>query len=117
MTEEYLIENNNGIARVIFHSKPTLNTVKAATDEFYEKAPYEKRLWDLSGLDLSTEEVIAIARYNRPKTAKPKKIALLGNDDLTYGVLRQFVAYSELGSSPTQVFRKEGEAIAWLNKE
>ena len=117
MAEEYLIENSNGIARVIFHSKPTLNAVKAATDEFYEKAPYEKRLWDLSGLDLSTKEIIAIARHRRPVTAKPSKIALLGSNDLAYGVLRQFVAHSAPESSPTQVFRNEKEAIAWLNKE
>jgi len=119
MTKNYSIANDNGIARVNFYSQPTLNEIKAATDEIFEKFPYEKRLWDLSNInfDLGTEEVIAIARHRRPKIAKPNKIALFGSNDLAYGVLRQFVAHSELGSSPTQVFRNEEEAIAWLNKE
>ena len=119
MTKNYSVSNDNGITRVDFYSQPTLNEIKAATDELYEKFPYEKRLWNLSNvnLDLSTEELIAIARYGKPKFTKPNKIALFASDDLAYGELRQFAAHREQGSSQVQIFRNEEESIAWLNKE
>jgi len=119
MANNYSIENNNGIARVSFSSQPTFDEIKAATDELYEEFPCEKNLWALSGVnfDLSTEELIAIARYSRPKPTKPNKIALFADEDLAYGELRQYVAHREAGISQLQVFRNEEEAIDWLNKE
>ena len=118
MTKEYSIENNNGITKVIFYGQPTLNAIKATIDELYEKFPYEKRLWNLSNvtLNLSSEEIIAIARYGKPKFTKPNKIALFANDDLAYGGLRQFAAHREQGDSQVQIFRNEEESVAWLNK-
>ena len=119
MAKNYSVEINNGIARVSFSSQPTLDEIKAATDELYEEFPCEKNLWALSGVnfDLSTEELVAIAKYSRPKPTKPNKIALFADDDLAYGELRQFAAHREQGDSQIQVFRNEEESITWLNKE
>ena len=59
MSKKYTITYKDGITKIKFLAKPTLDQIKHIIDEIVENYDYEKRLWDLSEIkfDLSTNEI------------------------------------------------------------
>jgi cellobiose-specific phosphotransferase system component IIB len=118
MLETHIISHNDGITKVKFLVKPTLQQSKSIIDEIAKNHPSKKRLWDLSEVkfDLTIHEIILIAEYGKQKFTNPSKIALYVIDDLAYGKMRQFEVYrQEEKMVNTKIFRNAQEAIAWLN--
>jgi len=115
---EYDISHRDRITRVVLHVHPTVDLTKAIMDELVAEHPCERRLWDLSAIDLnlSAEELRQIARYSREKFSSSDRLALVASADLTYGELRMFEVFRQQDDPPTVwVFRSVAEAEAWLH--
>lgn len=118
MSKTHIITHKDGITKIKFLVKPTLDQAKLIIDEIVENYPYDKRLWDLSEVDFdfSTAEIRVIAEYGKVKFTKPGKLAVYAIKDLAFGEMRQFEVYREEENKLLpKVFRDEQSAIDWLN--
>lgn len=118
MPNTHSITHVDGITKIKFLEKPTLEQLKLIIDEIFESYPYERRLWDLSEIkfDLSFSEIQSIAAYGKEKFILPSKLAIYAVDDLAFGEMHQFNVYrEEEGKTIPKTFRTEQEAIEWLN--
>jgi hypothetical protein len=118
MSKTHIITVEDGITRIKFLVNPTFELAKSIIDELAENYPYEKRPWDMNEIkfNFTTAEIQNIAAYGKTKFTKPNKLAVLALDDLSFGEMRQFMVYrEEENKAQPFVFRKEEEAIEWLN--
>lgn len=118
MEDKYSITIDNEITKIQFFENPSYELVKNIIDDLVEKDIYERRLWDLSKIDFnwSTDQLRSIAEYGKKVFSKPNKLALYAPKDLAFGEMRVFEVYREQhGHALPMVFRKEKEAIDWLN--
>ena len=76
----------------------------------------ELELWDLDdpGITLSVSEIRSLAEFAQQKKHRPRKTAVLVNDDLSFGLIRMYMVYREQPNTETRVFRNRGEALDWL---
>ncbi len=76
----------------------------------------ELELWDLDdpGIKLSASEIRSLAEFAQHKKHRPRKTAVLVNDDLSFGLIRMYMVYREQPKTDTRVFRNKGEAHDWL---
>ena len=74
-------------------------------------------LWDLSepGLQMTTQEVKALAGLARAKSRRPAKTAVVVHDDLSFGLTRVYSAHSDEQVGNIRVFRSLTAAQAWLD--
>ena len=120
MKDIFTIEKINRITSIRFKKAPILDDLKRIIDLLADNYPYEKRLWDLSGIgfDLSTSDIRTIAEYGKQKFIKPSFIAMVAPDDLAFGEMRAFEVYREQHRhAVARVFRSRSEAIDWLNEQ
>ena len=117
MMPVHSIETEDGITRIRFSRRPTYEECRAAVDDLADNYPYERRLWDFSGInfDLTQEEIRSIAHYGKVRFSKPNRAAIVAPNDLAYGEMRAFEVYRrQEGHAVARVFRTESEAVQWL---
>ena len=115
MTKAYTIESTDGITIVRFIRKVVLEDICRAIDDVAENYLSDLRLWDFScGSSLSFTEIRQVAIYGKSKFLIPSKVAIIAQDDLTFGLARAHDVYREDEIIKEMVFRNEKEAISWL---
>lgn len=117
MTQVHSIEIRNGITTVRFPRRPSLEECRAGVDDLADNYPYERRIWDMRGIDfdLAQDEIRSIADYGKKRFLRPNRAALIAPDDLAFGELRAFEVYrEEEGHAVARTFRTRSEALEWL---
>ena len=112
-------ENDMTVFTVI--GKVTANELVAAISDFYEKSVTLNILWDLTKSDLSEisssdVELIVNLSVKYAEKRSSGKTAIVGSDDLTFGLSRMYELTKEMTELPfeTQTFRDIGKAYKWL---
>jgi hypothetical protein len=116
MIKTYEVDLKGGITIIRFLSIPTIEDLHSAMDEVAVNYLSNLRLWylDHEGLNFSTEQLISMAEYGKSKFNIKSKVAIVTNNNIEYGLMRQFVAYRSDELSEHMVFDDELEAIYWL---
>ena len=115
------IDSENDLTIFTVIGKVTVNELVAAISDFYENAVTSNVLWDLNKSDLSeirpsdVEMIVNLSVKYAKKTFSGKS-AIVGSDDLTYGLSRMYEIAAENAKLPfeTQTFRDIDKAYKWL---
>jgi hypothetical protein len=112
-------ENDLTVFTVI--GKVTANEIISAITDFYEGSVTSNILWDLTKGDLSEigssdVEIIADLSVKYAEKRPSGKTAVVGSDDLAFGLSRMYEMTKELVKLPfeTKTFRDIDEAFKWL---
>jgi len=112
-------ENDMTVFTVI--GKVTAKELVTAITDFYETSVTSNVLWDLTESDvseISSIDVKAIAdlSFKYAKKRSSGKTAIVGNEDLTFGLSRMYEMTKEAFELPfeTRTFRDIDEARNWL---
>ncbi len=73
----------------------------------------------LENLDVSTEDIVKLANQDiaASKTNPNILIAIVGEQDVVFGLARMWEAHVYESAFETMVFREREEAVAWINKK
>ena len=119
ITKKFDSENDMTVVTVI--GKVTANEIIAAITDFYEGSVTSIILWDLTQGDLSEigssdVEIIADLSVKYAEKRPSGKTAVVGSDDLAFGLSRMYEMTKELVKLPfeTKTFRDIDEALKWL---
>jgi len=118
MSKNYHIEYSDGITRIQLMTRPTFEEGKVIIDDIADNYPYEKRLWDFSNIDFhfTINELHDIAEYGKMRFVKPNRAAFISpNENVDIEMVILDVYRAEAGNADTKVFRKESDAVEWLN--
>ncbi len=112
-------ENDMTVFTVI--GKVTTNELVAAINDFYEDSVTSNILWDFTKGDLSEirssdVELIANLSVKYAEKRSSGKTAIVGSDDLTFGLSRMYEITKKFVKLPfeTQAFRDIDKAFKWL---
>jgi len=112
------IYEKNGVMFICIEGDPTVSDVKQTLDQTRDESGYSNlsRLWDFrkTTFDFSAEELEEIASHASSADIDPSRVAMLVNQDLSYGVSRMYEAYRKTPLTDVKVFKDEAEAIEWL---
>ncbi len=112
-------ENDMTVFTVI--GKVTANELVAVISDFYENSVTSNILWDLTKSDLSEirssdVELITNLSVKYAEKRSSGKTAIVGSDDLTFGISRMYEMTKEIAKLPfeTKTFRDIDKAFKWL---
>ena len=115
------IDSENDMTVFTVIGKVTANELVAAISDFYENYVTSNILWDLTKGDLSEirppdVELIANLSVKYAEKRSSGKTAIVGSDDLAFGLSRMYEITKELVKLPfeTQAFRDIDKAFKWL---
>ena len=115
------IDSENDMTVFTVIGKVTANELVAAISDFYENDVTSNILWDLTKGDLSEirssdVELIANLSVKYAEKRSSGKTAIVGSDDLAFGLSRMYEITKELVKLPfeTQAFRDIDKAFKWL---
>ncbi len=118
MTDTYTISTADGVTCIHMRKKASLEDVRQAFDEMSRSNPSHLRLWNLeAGWDLTTAQIKEFATYTRANSKSEVKVAVVTNEDLSYGLTRMFNVYREDGMFNQRNFHSLPEAMAWLKEQ
>ena len=116
-SSRYAIETIDGITIVRMHEKASLDDVRSAFNDLSKSEPSNPRLWHLErGWNLTTAQIRSFAQYSKSKSVDDIKLAVVTNENLSYGLARMFQAYWEDPRMSQQNFATEEAAITWLKE-
>ena len=115
------IDSENDMTVFTVIGKVTANELVAAISDFYENSVTSNILWDLTKSDLSEisssdVELITNLSVKYAEKRPSGKTAIVGSDDLTFGISRMYEMTKEIVKLPfeTQAFRDIDKAFKWL---
>ena len=112
------ISEMQGILVVSIKGEPNVDGIKLILDQIRNSSGYlhSVRLWDFqdSSFTFSQNEVLELASYASAADKQPAKVAMLVNEDLSFGVSRVYEVFRNTDLTETNVFRDKAEAVAWL---
>jgi len=118
MTDTFTIMTADGVTTIHMRKKASLEDVRQAFDEMSRNNPSHLRLWYLeAGWDLTTAQIKEFATYTKANSENEIKVAVVTNEDLSYGLTRMFNVYREDGKFNQQNFFSLPEAMAWLKQQ
>lgn len=115
------IDSKNRLTVFTVIGKVTANEFIAAIGDYYNSSVTTNVLWDLTKSDLreisspDVENIVNLSvKYAKKRSSG--KTAIVGSDDLTFGLLRMYEQTKEMTELPfeTQTFRVIGKAYKWL---
>jgi hypothetical protein len=115
------IDPENDLTVFTTTGKVSAGELVVAIRDFYENAVTSNVFWDFSGSDLSEIRVSDVTRianlsaeYLDKRTSG--KTAIVGPDDLSYGLVRMYKTIKDFNDLPfsTKAFRNVDEAYEWL---
>lgn len=115
------IDSKNRLTVFTVIGNVTANEFIAAIDDFYNSSVTTNVLWDFTKSDLreisspDVENIVNLSvKYAKKRSSG--KTAIVGSDDLTFGLLRMYELTKEMTELPfeTQTFRDIGKAYKWL---
>jgi len=114
----YEISERSQLLVVTLFGQPTADDIKRILSETRTDSGYvhTTRLWDFrrAEFNLSTQDLQQVAAYAAMADTTPGKVAILVDQDLSYGVSRVYGSFRSTEVTQVSVFRSEPEAIAWL---
>jgi len=120
MTMTYEIIEDQDVLVVSIKGNPAVDDIKHILDEIRNASGYlsSTRLWDFyeSSFNFSQNEILDIASYASSTDNRPAKVAMLVNEDLSFGVSRIYQAFRHTDLTEINVFRDKTEALAWLRE-
>ena len=118
MEMTYDITEMENILVVAIKGNARVDGIKHILDQIRNDAGYthSARLWDFqeSSFNFSQSDVLDIAAYASTGDNRPAKVAMLVNEDLSFGVSRVYEVFRNTDLTETNVFRDKKEALAWL---
>lgn len=115
------VDNDLTVFTVI--GKVAAEAVVTAIKEFYESSVTSNVLWDftesdLTGIQSTDVSYIAELSHKYMERRSTGKTAIVGPDDLSYGLLRMYEITKDHSSLPfaTESFRNIDDAYEWLLK-
>ena len=118
MKATFDIYEKKGILFISIEGDPTVDDIKQTLNQTRGASGYNhlSRLWDFrrASFDFSAEELEEIASHASTADIAPARVAMLVNQDLSFGVSRMYEAYRKSPITDVKVFREEDEAIDWL---
>jgi len=115
------IDSENDMTVFTVIGKVTANELVAAISDFYENSVTSNILWDLTKSDLSEirssdVELITNLSVKYAEKRSSGKTAIVGSDDLTFGISRMYEMTKEIAKLPfeTKAFRDIDKAFKWL---
>ena len=115
------IDSENDMTVFTVIGKVTANELVVAISDFYENSVTSNILWDLTKSDLSEirssdVELIVNLSVKYAEKRSSGKTAIVGSDDLTFGISRMYEITKEIVKLPfeTQAFRDIDKAFKWL---
>jgi hypothetical protein len=115
------IDTQNNLTLFSVSGKVSAGEIVAAIRDFYEDGVTANVFWDLTDSDLSeisASDVKHIASLSGeyPDKRASGKTAIVGPDDLSYGLLRMYETIKDFNKLPfsTKAFRNIDEAYEWL---
>ncbi|MEE8552810.1 MAG: hypothetical protein V3S72_05875 [Desulfobacterales bacterium] len=115
------IDSKNRLTVFTVIGKITANEFIAAIGDFYDSSATTNVLWDFTKSDLreitsaDVENIVNLSvKYAEKRSSG--KTAIVGSDDLTFGLLRMYEMTKEMTELPfeTQAFRDIVKAYKWL---
>jgi|GEM_PF-5955148 len=109
---------DEGHYRVTFDSGTTFGEILSAIEESESFVNPLCELWDISQIrfDFSSSQVQQFAERAKAKQSRPRRVAILVGDTLSFGVSRIYSGFSEQGDTEIGVFKSELEASYWLER-
>lgn len=106
-----------GFYRVILKGKTSFDDAIKVATEIALFPDTQKELWIINELklDFSSAEIQSLAEMLKSNPYKPEKVALVTDNDLLFGLGRIFSTYREDEVTTVQIFRREAEALDWLD--
>jgi hypothetical protein len=106
-----------GFYRIILKGKASFEDAIRLATEVALFTDTEKELWVINELKLhfSSAEIQSLAKVLKSNPYRPKKVAIVTDNDLLFGLGRIFSTYREDEVTTVQIFRREAEALDWLD--
>ena len=118
MNATFDMYEKEGILYIDIEGDPTVSDIIKALDRMRDKSGYSSlcRLWDFrkASFAFSAEELEEIASHASSADQAPSRVAMLVNQDLSFGVSRLYEAYRKNTLTDVKVFRDKTAAIQWL---
>ncbi len=118
-----IIDTPNDLTVFEVAGKVVAGEIVDAIREFYEDDATSNVIWDFSGGDLleiraSDVELIASLSAEYAYKRSTGKTAIVGPDDLSYGLLRMYETIKDFNELPfsTKTFRNIEKAYEWLTQ-
>ena len=115
------VEPENDLTLFVVVGKLTRDELVRTIHDFYESSITLNVIWDLTRCDLSqasTKDVeqVAFLSADYADTRRSGKTAVVGSDDLTFGLARMYELNKNLSNLAfeTQSFRTIEEAYNWI---
>ena len=114
---KYFIDTTDGIIAFRFIQRPEAIDICSALSKIEGLNPCRLRIWDFTcGIDLANEDINKAANHANSIQLPQGKVAIVGSQDLTYGIFRVYIAHREDQLVKLHVFRTEQESRGWLKK-
>lgn len=109
----------SGFYRVEIEGQGSAEALSKVIGEIAAFPDSRKELWIATNikLDLSSAELIGLADLAKKMPHRPEKVAIVANDDLTFGLARIYTGHRETQDNELNVFRDEASALDWLELE
>lgn len=116
MTDKaFTIQEHELYLQITLHKKVNKTHILEMLDELEQLQSTKNRLYlHEQSVDASVDEMREIAEKGKTRSKNISKLAFCCNDITTYGLLRAYEAYREVGVTQTRVFKSEEEARQWL---
>ena len=118
MSSDFNIERDEAIATIRLNRQLTTAEFLKVVEEVAQQVPDKLRLWDATkNFDFTAGDIRSIAERSMEFASVPARVALVAEDDLTFGLLRMFEVFREQDNYQSRVFRDEQAARDWLTEE
>jgi len=115
MSKDYSIETKDGITTIRMFAQVSLAGIRMVFDEMANNNPSNLRLWHLQkGWNLTSDEIREFAEHTKTRANSDIRIAVVTNEDLSFGLTRMFHAYRDDENLQQRNFATEEEGIDWL---
>lgn len=122
-TFETVVDREEDLTTVRVRGEVTADEIAAHARRYLEEGPTSKVLWDYreaEGSGITANDLVRMqaSLKDLPFSAKKRRLAVLVEHDLAYGLSRMAITYGELSEMPVDYFvtRSEEEAMDWLNR-
>lgn len=115
MNDRFEVEVEGGLTCVRFRGDIVLSDLRDAVGRSSAFAT-SAELWDFTAAEVRFDpaDLRGLAANAQRKPRRPLRVAIVGSDDLGYGLVRLYAGNAEEDRTQLECFRATEEALAWL---
>ncbi len=117
-TFSFTLESTESFLRITLHGVARYADIESMWEAVTEDGTFihPRRLWDMRdcNLDLTYDELTALAEAAKAMDLPDSRGALLAAKDVTFGISRIHSVFRESEKFSVKVFRDEAEAVNWM---